>query len=111
MANSDVCRFRLPPRLRRLIEARRGEATISAWLRAAVAHRLELEHDIGPPLRELLREHDRQLRGLGINLNQLAQRANEGRPVVLPQQLLEEIDARIRESRLVLSELKTRLPE
>lgn len=47
----------------------------------------------------------RQLRGLGINLNQLAHAANEGRPVVVPQKLLDEIDARIRESRLLLPAL------
>jgi hypothetical protein len=111
MANSAVCRFRIPSRLRRLIDAHRGQTSVSAWLRAAASQRLELERDIGPPLRDLLVEHDRQLRGLGINLNQLAHNANAGQAVVVPQQLLEEIDAHIRESRLVLSELKTRLPE
>jgi hypothetical protein len=111
MANSAVCRFRIPPRLRRLIDAHRGKDTLSAWLRAAASQRLEQEQGIGLPMRQLLNEHDRQLRGLGINLNQLAHAANEGRPVVVPQKLLDEIDARIRESRLLLSDLKTRLPD
>ncbi|MEA3642139.1 MAG: plasmid mobilization relaxosome protein MobC [Lamprobacter sp.] len=111
MANSAVLRFRIPPRLRRLIDSHRGQGSISAWLRAAASQRLEQEHGIDPPLRHLLEEHDRQLRGLGINLNQLAHAANEGRPVVVPQALLDEIDSRIRESRLLLSDLKTRLPD
>ena len=111
MANSAVCRFRIPPRLRRLIDAHRGEDTLSAWLRAAASQRLEQEQGIDLAMRQILNEHDRQLRGLGINLNQLAHAANEGRPVVVPQKLLDEIDARIRESRLLLSDLKTRLPD
>jgi hypothetical protein len=110
MPNPRVC-LRLPERLWRLIDRQRGGMTLSAWLRDAASHRIAIESGINPALVSALADHNRQLRGLGINLNQLAQRANEGRPVVLPQQLLEEIDARIRESRLVLSELKTRLPE
>ena len=110
MPNPRVC-LRLPERLCRLIDRQRGGMTLSAWLRDAASHRIAIESGINPALVSALADHNRQLRGLGINLNQLAQRANEGRPVVLPQQLLEEIDARIRESRLVLSELKTRLPE
>jgi hypothetical protein len=111
MANSAVCRFRIPPRLRRLIDAHRGGDTMSAWLRAAASQRLERERGIDLPMRRLLDEHDRQLRGLGINLNQLAHAANEGRPVVVPRKLLDAIDARIRESRLLLCDLKTRLPD
>ena len=111
MANSAVCRFRIPPRLRRLIDAHRGSEPVSAWLRAAASQRLEMEHGLGPALRQLLDEHNKQLRGLGVNVNQLAHAANEGRPVVVPDKLLEEVDTRIRESRLLLSDLKARLPD
>ena len=111
MANSAVCRFRIPPRQRRLIDAHRGQDTVSAWLRAAASQRLEQEQGIDLPMRQLLDEHDRQLRGLGINLNQLAHAANEGRPVVVNAQMLASIQALLRESRSLLAEIKERLPE
>jgi hypothetical protein len=47
---------------------------------------------------------------LGINLNQLAHAANEGRAVVVPAPLVAAVDAEIRESRRLLAELKARLP-
>ena len=110
MPNPRVC-LRLPERLCRLIDRQRGGMTLSAWLRDAASHRIAIEAGINQALVRALAEHNAQLSGLGININQLAHAANEGRPVVVPRQLLERIDARIRESRLVLSELTTRLPE
>ncbi len=83
---------RIPERLCRVIDAR-AASTLSAWLRAAASQRLEQEQGIDLPMRQLLDEHDRQLRGLGINLNQLAHAANEGRPVVVNRQMLAEIQA------------------
>jgi len=50
------------------------------------------------------------LRGLGINFNQLAHNANEGRPVTVNAQLLTEIDAHIRESRTLIIGLSRKLP-
>jgi hypothetical protein len=48
---------------------------------------------------------------LGVNLNQLAHAANEGRPVVLNPQMLAAIQGLLRESRTLLAEIKQRLPE
>jgi hypothetical protein len=79
-------------------------------MRAAAGQRLEAEHGLGSEFGRMLGEHTRQLRGLGINLNQLAHAANEGRPVVVNERMLREIHALIRESRSTLIEVAQRLP-
>ena len=111
MANSPVYRLRIEPRLKRLIDARRGGEPLSTWLRRAASQRLEAEQGLGPEHVTRLGEHAAQLRGLGINLNQLARAANEGRPVVLNPQMLAAIQGLLRESRTLLAEIKQRLPE
>jgi hypothetical protein len=111
MANSAVLRFRIPPRLRRLIDAHRGEDTISAWLRDAASSRLLAEVGLSSALIDALVEHNKQIRGLGINLNQLAHAANEGRPVVVNQKMLADIHAVLRETRTLLANMKERFTE
>jgi len=71
---------------------RRGETSFSAWVRRACVQRIEAEQGLGP-------EQAAQLRGLGVNLNQLAHAANEGRPVVLNPQMLAAIQGLLRENR------------
>ena len=110
MASPRIC-LRIPARLCRLIDARRGDLTLSAWLRDAASHRLAVELGLGEALIAALADHDRQIRGLGINLNQLARAANEGRPVVVNPQLLDGIQGLLRESRTLLTQIKERLPE
>ena len=56
-------------------------------------------------------EYNKQLRGLGTNLNQLAHAANEGRPVVVNEQILAKIQGELRAARTLLAEIKERLPE
>lgn len=111
MPNSPVYRLRIEPRLKRLIDARRGEEPLSAWLRRAASQRLEAEQGLGPAHVDRLAEHSAQLRGLGINLNQLAHAANEGRPVVLNREMLASLQGLLRETRTLLAEIKQRLPE
>lgn len=111
MPNSPVYRLRIEPRLKRLIDARRGSEPLSTWLRRAASQRLEAEQGLGPEHVARLGEHAAQLRGLGINLNQLAHAANEGRPVAVNAQMLASIQALLRESRTLLAEIKQRLPE
>lgn len=111
MPNSPVYRLRIEPRLKRLIDARRGSEPLSTWLRSAASQRLEAEQGLGPEHVTRLGEHTAQLRGIGINLNQLAHAANEGRPVVVNAQMLASIQALLRESRTLLAEIKERLPE
>ena len=48
MANSPVYRLRIEPRLKRLIDARRGGEPLSTWLRRAASQRLEAEQGLGP---------------------------------------------------------------
>ena len=48
MPNSPVYRLRIEPRLKRLIDARRGSEPLSAWLRRAASQRLEAEQGLGP---------------------------------------------------------------
>ena len=111
MPASRICPIRLEARLRRLIDATRGEASFSVWVRQACAQRLEAERGLGPEAIVQLGEHTTQLRGLGTNLNQLAHAANEGRPVIVNAQILAEIKGELRESRTLLAEIKERLPE
>jgi hypothetical protein len=111
MPAARVCPIRFETRLRRLVDARRGEVSFSIWVREACAQRLEGEQGLGPEYLARLGEHTTQLRGLGVNLNQLAHAANEGRPVVLNQQLLVSIQGLLRESRTLLAQIKERLPE
>jgi hypothetical protein len=111
LPNSPVYRLRIEPRLKRLIDARRGDEPLSAWLRRAASQRLEAEQGLGAEHVATLSRHSAQLRGLGINLNQLAHAANEGRPVVVNAQMLASIQALLRESRTLLAEIKERLPE
>ena len=82
MASPRIC-LRIPERLRRLINARRGSTTLSSWLRDAASHRVTTESGLGRELITSLAEYNKQVRGLGINLNQLAHAANEGRPVAV----------------------------
>ena len=110
MPNSPVYRLRIDPHLKRLIDARRGSEPLSTWLRTAAGQRLEAEQGLGPEFARLLAEHTKQLRGLGINLNQLAHAANEGRPVVVNEAMLKQIQSLIRESRSTLIEVASRLP-
>ena len=110
MPSPRIC-LRIPDRLCRLIEARRGDLTLSAWLRDAASHRVAVEAGLGEALVAALAEHDRQIRGLGINLNQLAHAANEGRPVVLNREMLASLQGLLRETRTLLAEIKQRLPE
>ena len=111
MPNSPVYRLRIEPRLKRLIDARRGSEPLSTWLRRAASQRLEAEQGLGPEHVARLGEHAAQLRGLGTNLNQPAHAANEGRPIVLNPQMLATIQGLLRESRTLLAEIKQRLPE
>ncbi|MGE5153070.1 MAG: plasmid mobilization relaxosome protein MobC [Bdellovibrio bacteriovorus] len=111
MPNSPVYRLRIEPRLKRLIDARRGSESLSTWLRRAASQRLEAEQGLGPEHVDRLAEQSAQLRGLGINLNQLAHAANEGRPVVLNPQMLASLQGLLRETRTLLAEIKERLPE
>lgn len=110
MASPRIC-LRIPERLYRLIDARRGGTTLSAWLRDAASHRVTSEIGLGRELISSLAEHNKQLRGLGINLNQLAHAANEGRPVAVSQKMLTDIRTSLRETRTLLAEIKDRLPE
>jgi hypothetical protein len=111
LPNSPVYRLRIEPRLKRLIDARRGSEPLSTWLRRAASQRVEAEQGLGTEVLARLSEHTAQLRGLGINLNQLAHAANEGRPVAVNAQLLAGIQALLRESRTLLVQIKERLPE
>ncbi len=110
MASPRIC-LRIPERLCRLIDARRGGTTLSAWLRDAASHRVASEVGIGNALVCALAEYNKQLRGLGTNLNQLAHAANEGRPVVINRQMLIQIQGELRAARTLLAEIKERLPE
>ena len=110
MASPRIC-LRIPERLCRLIDARRGGTTLSAWLRDAASHRVAAEVGIGQALIQALAEYNKQLRGLGINLNQLAHAANEGRPVVVNEQILAKIQGDLRAARTLLAEIKERLAE
>jgi len=111
LPNSPVYRLRIEPRLKRLIDARRGSEPLSTWLRRAASQRLEAEQGLGPEYLARLAEHTAQLRGIGINLNQLAHAANVGKPVVINEQMLACIRELLRESRSLLAEIKERLPE
>lgn len=111
MPNSPVYRLRIEPRLKRLIDTRRGSESLSAWLRRAASQRVEAEQGLGPNHVDRLAEHGAQLRGLGINLNQLAHAANQGQPVVINQQMLASLQGLLRETRTLLAEIKERLPE
>jgi len=111
LPNSPVCRLRIEPRLKRLIDTRRGSEPLSAWLRRAASQRVEAEQGLGPNHVDRLAEHSAQLRGLGINLNQLAHAANQGQPVVINQQMLASLQGLLRETRTLLAEIKERLPE
>lgn len=102
MAEAPRVTLRIPAPLLARIEAARGSADVSTWLRDAATQRLEAERGLGPDITAALLEHSKQLRGLGTNLNQLARNANEGRPVVVNDRLLMDIDARIREARALL---------
>ena len=111
MPNSPVFRLRIEPRLKSLIDTARGSEPLSTWLRRAASQRIEAEQGLGPEFITQLRDHTTQLRGLGINLNQLARAANEGRPVAVNRQMLDSINGLLRESRTLLAEIKERLPE
>jgi hypothetical protein len=110
MASPRIC-LRIPERLRRLINARRGSTTLSSWLRDAASHRVTTESGLGRELITSLAEYNKQVRGLGSNLNQLAHAANEGRPVAVNRSLLLNIQGLLRETRTLLVEIKQKLPE
>ena len=110
MPSSLIHPLRLSPQLKGLIDARRGSEPFSVWLREAAIQRLEAEQGLGASFGETLTEHNTQLRGLGINLNQLARAANEGRPVVVHPELLSKLLKLLRESHTLLVEIKTRMP-
>lgn len=109
LMSQPLC-IRVTERTRRLIEHCRGTQTISAWVRAAIKQRLEEQHGVTADLAAQLAEHNKQLRGIGTNINQLARHANEGRPVTVSDQLLLQIDAKIRESRTLVIALSRKLP-
>jgi len=102
MAEAPRVTLRIPAPLLTRIDAARGRADLSAWLRAAATQRLEAERGLGPDITATLADHATQLRGLGTNLNQLARHANEGRPVEVNDRLLTAIDGRLREVRALL---------
>ena len=106
---SKICGFRISPRLLRRVEAARGEAKISDWMREAVTSRLESAAGLGPEFAAQLADHNAQLRALGANLNQLARAANEGRPVVVDKRLLDRIRDAINDARAMISEVNKRL--
>ncbi len=110
LPNSPVYRLRIEPRLKRLIDACRGNEPLSTWLRRAASERVESEHGLGSDYLVRLGEYTTQLRGLGTNLNQLAHAANEGRPVSLDRRLAQDINAAINEVRGALNEIRSRLP-
>lgn len=110
MASPRVC-LRVPERLYRLIDARRGGTSLSAWLRDAASHRVTAESGLGRDLIASLAEYNKQVRRVGINLNQLSHAANEGRPVAVNRSLLVNIQGLLRETRTLLVEIKQKLPE
>jgi molybdopterin converting factor small subunit len=111
MSVSRYSPIRFDSRLRGLIDERRGSVSFSAWVRDACSRRIEAEAGLGPELGQALAAHERQLRGLGTNLNQLARAANEHREVQVNLSMLSEILAEIRASRALLNELSQRLPQ
>ena len=111
MAKSPIYTLRISPELKRLIDARRGSEPLSAWLRVAAIQRLQAEQGLGSSFTELLTEHNTQLRGLGLNLNQLARAANEGRAVTVSPDLLSKILKALHESRAVLVEVRAKMPD
>ena len=106
---SKICGFRMSPRLLRRVDAARGKASISDWMREAVTGRLEAAAGLGPEFAAQLADHNAQLRALGANLNQLARAANERRPVVVDKRLLDSIRDAINNSRAIISEVNKRL--
>lgn len=108
---APIC-VRISTRVRRLIDARRKQQSLSlsGWIRQTVEQRLQEDQGIGPDLAATLEEHNKQLRGIGINLNQLAHNANIGQPVTVPLLMLEAVDTHIRESRTLLNQIAQRLP-
>lgn len=72
----------------RLIEAARGPDTFSTWVREACARRLEAEAGLGPEMRSDINALVAQMRGLDINLNQLARGAAGGREPGFPRRHL-----------------------
>jgi len=111
MSESRYSPVRLDPRLRRLIDADRGDSTFSAWVRESCARRLEDKRGLGPEFRDDLIAYSAQLRGIGINLNQLARAANERRPVVVNDRLLTDLRRDIAASRELLARVLAALLE
>lgn len=111
MAPSRYSPVRMDPHLRRRIDADRGEATFSTWVREACARRLEAKVGLGPEFRDDLLAHSTQLRGIGINLNQLARAANENRPVVVNDKMLADLRRELAASRELLAQVRAALLE
>ncbi len=110
MANSPVHQLRIDPTLKGRIDRARGGESLSAWLREAATVRLQSERGLGPEITETLAKLTAQLRGLGTNLNQLAHAANEGRAVVLDRELAARINRVLNETRVAVTEIRSRLP-
>ena len=102
MPESPIIRVRVPPAVLARIEVQRNGRSRSAWLRETIARRLEADMGLGPEALERLETLNRQLRGLGTNLNQLAKLANQGERVRLDPTLLARVDAGIAEGRRLL---------
>ena len=102
---------RVDDRLLRRIDAARGEASVSTWFRETCARRLEAECGLGPEFRDDLAAYSAQLRGIGINLNQLARAANERRPVVVNDKMLAELRREMAGSRELLAKVLAALLE
>jgi len=109
MAKTPVHSLRVDPVLKRRIDRARGQADFGTWMREAATQRLQAERGLGPDIAETLSNLTLQLRGLGTNLNQLAHAANEGRPVVLDNKLAGAIDEKVKEARVLLNDVKSRL--
>jgi len=111
MSQSRYSPVRLDPHLRRLIDADRGDENFSTWVREACARRLEAKAGLGPEFRDDLIAYTAQLRGIGINLNQLARAANERRPVVVNDKMLADLRREIAASRELLARVLAALIE
>jgi hypothetical protein len=67
----------------------------SGWVREAISQRLQGEKGLTSDYTKEIKEIKKELRAIGININQLAKKANQGLPVVLSEaekiKLLEQI--------------------
>ncbi len=102
---------RVDTHLLRRIDAARGETSISTWFRETCARRLEAEVGLGPEFRDDLLAYSAQIRGIAINLNQLARAANENRPVVVNDKMLADLRRELSASRELLVQVRAALLE